>query len=532
MALHRAIHAPPPKRCTTHCRTLLLSPVPLHAPPPPLPSSVVFGVAPWVPASRLRGLWLVCGVVGWGAGVPDAGSSAAEGEGVWQFLPPARGGCLNNNNNNNNTHIYIHIYIYICIYIYVYICIYTYMYVYIYICMHIYVCIYTYIYTYIYIYIYMYIYICLYIYICVCMYIYIYMCIYTYIYVYINIYTYIYTGVHPGKSEVLPRRGPRAQGKPLRSRTELPPATPPAPAWVGAYNNCHPRKGTPARRVGAIVPCCAAMNRHGPASGDTRPPPPLAEKGPRRPPDREPPPPTHPWSGRSLGPSPSPWGPVGILPRASTALRPLPPQAAALGPDRSSPHRPTHYRDPGLRALVPSPARPPRCQSGGARPGPVRPRGDSVALPPASTRIRPRGWCSAGPITVRSPPVTRSPLGSPAEFCHARTRPLQGPPPSRRTRRPSLPVAPLPFCLKVAAREPTSRRDIKTTTGPPLPVGVPGLLPLSCTPPPAPLWLPPVAAWQRMRHTPPPTHLQPLAHIMLLCVSSTSAHGTVQHCAS
>ena len=55
-------------RCTTRCTTLLLSPVPLRAPPPPLSSSVVLGVAPWVPASGLPGLWWVCGVVGWGGG--------------------------------------------------------------------------------------------------------------------------------------------------------------------------------------------------------------------------------------------------------------------------------------------------------------------------------------------------------------------------------------------------------------------------------------------------------------------------------
>ena len=59
--------------CTTRCTTLLLSPVPLRAPPPPLSCSVVFGVARLLPASGLPGLWLVCSVVG-GGGVPGAGS--------------------------------------------------------------------------------------------------------------------------------------------------------------------------------------------------------------------------------------------------------------------------------------------------------------------------------------------------------------------------------------------------------------------------------------------------------------------------
>ena len=194
--------------------------------------------------------------------------------------------------------------------------------------------------------------------------------------------------------------------------------------------------------------------------------------------------------------------------------------------------------------------------------------------PPASTRIRPRGWCSAGfvpaergagPIAVRSPPVTSSALGSPAHFGQPRPRTRYGRPHGDAWR----PSAPTPFPPSMRAHAPS------TPPSPPLPahaappsLSPPSLSPpsvfasqvqrenqprvvtsrqlraphhrrgpqaysLSPAPPPplAPLRLPPVAAWQRVRHTPPPTHLLPLAHIMPLCVSSTWAHGTVQHCA-
>ena len=142
--------------------------------------------------------------------------------------------------------------------------------------------------------------------------------------------------------------------------------------------------------------------------------------------------------------------------------------------------------------------------------------------PPASTRIRPRGWCSAGfvppergagPIAVRSPPVTSSAPGSPANFGQPRPRTRYGRPhgdawrpgaltplpPSTRAHAPPTPAPPLsphtpplppgplpslPFRLTGAAREPTSRRDVHTATGPPPPAGVPGLLPHSCPPPP------------------------------------------------
>ena len=138
------------------------------------------------------------------------------------------------------------------------------------------------------------------------------------------------------------------------SRTKLPPATPPRMGGCTRQPPAPPppqpsQKGTPARRVGDIVPCRAAMNRHGPTPGDTGPPPPLTQEGP----------PSSPGQGATPPPH-----------RANAALQPLPPPAAALGPARSPTRRPTHYRDPGLGAPVPSPARPPGVPPAG--PVPVR----------------------------------------------------------------------------------------------------------------------------------------------------------------
>ena len=104
-----------------------------------------------------------------------------------------------------------------------------------------------------------------------CDYIYIYIYIYISIYIYIYIYIYLAQGCHWVYT-----------AKPDGAPTGNPP-----PAWEGALHKRQPprppsapaKKGTPARRVGDIVPCRAAMNRHGPTPGDTRPPPPLAQEG-------------------------------------------------------------------------------------------------------------------------------------------------------------------------------------------------------------------------------------------------------------
>ena len=91
---------------------------------------------------------------------------------------------------------------------------------------------------------------------------------YDYDYIYIYIYIYICSGVPPGNSEVLPRRGPRAQGTPpgfTATQHGAPTGDPPPHGWVHKTTAAPPllsppERGTPARRVGNIVPCRAAMN--------------------------------------------------------------------------------------------------------------------------------------------------------------------------------------------------------------------------------------------------------------------------------
>ena len=271
---------------------------------------------------------------------------------------------------------------------------------------------------------------------------------------------------------------PRGRHRVLSAKPDEAPYGDPPPAWVGARDNRQPppppqppQKGTPARRVGDIVPCRAAMNRHGPTTGDTRPPPPPCSRGapvvPRA--GSNPPPPSR--SGRPRGPSPSPRGPLRIRPRASTALQPLPPPAAALGPAHSPTRRPTHL---GAQA---QPAPPVSLRRGPSRSGSSA-RGRCGTLP-ASTRIRPRGWCSAGfvpaergagPIAVRSPPVTSSALGSQADFGQPRPRTRYGRPHGDAWR----PSALTPFPPSTHAHAPPTLPPPLSPHTPPLP---PGLLP-------------------------------------------------------
>ena len=176
------------------------------------------------------------------------------------------------------------------------------------------------------------------------------------------------------------------------------------------------------------------------------------------------------------GPSPSPPG----ASRDSAASQhnppaPPPPPAAALGPARSPPAPAQRTnRDPGLGAPVPSPARPPpvSLRRGPSRSGSAA-RG-RCGTPPASTRIRPRGWCSAGfvpaergagPIAVRSPPVTSSAPGSPADFGQPRPRTRYGRP-HGDARRPS---APTPFPLSMRAHAPSTPPPPFSPHTPPLP---------------------------------------------------------------
>ena len=141
-------------------------------------------------------------------------------------------------------------------------------------------------------------------------------------------------------------------------------------------------------------------------------PPPLLKRGPRRPPGREQPPPPPSRSGRPRGPSPSPRGPLGIRPRASTALQPLPPPGRS---PRARPvsHAPAHaLPGPGPRSPGAQPSPPPRYPSGGARPGPVRPRGDGVALPPPPPGFAPVDGArrdSSPPSGVRAPSPSAAP---------------------------------------------------------------------------------------------------------------------------
>ena len=151
-------------------------------------------------------------------------------------------------------------------------------------------------------------------------------------------------------------------------------------------------------------------------------------RAPRRPPGREQPPPPPRWSGSPREPSPSPRGPLEVRPRASPP--PPPPLAAAPGAARSPPCRPADSRDPGPRALVPRPARPPGIPP--ARPVPVRfGREGTVWRTPRLHQDSPSGWCpaglvpagrGAGPMTIRGSPAD---FGQPRPLCHPRQPPVE-----------------------------------------------------------------------------------------------------------
>ena len=190
-------------------------------------------------------------------------------------------------------------------------------------------------------------------------------------------HTIPYSGVPPGDSEVLPRRGPRAQGTPPgfyghagRSSHRRPPP----PAWVGAHNNRQPpHPSAPRKRdsgaegwvyspmprgheltwryTGRYTPAPHPCSRGAPVvprAGST----PFSKE---RPPSRA--------LAQPLGASQD------SAPSQHSPPAP-PPPAAAPGPAWSPPRRPTHYRDPGLGAPVPSPARTPGVPPAG--PVPVR----------------------------------------------------------------------------------------------------------------------------------------------------------------
>ena len=83
------------------------------------------------------------------------------------------------------------------------------------------------------------------------------------------------------------------------------------------------------------------------------------------------PPPPPPQGAAALGgPRPAPGGLSGFGPEPAQPSSPPPPPGRSPRARRSPTRRPTHYRDPGLGAPVPSPARPPGVPPAG--PVPVR----------------------------------------------------------------------------------------------------------------------------------------------------------------
>ena len=259
----------------------------------------------------------------------------------------------------------------------------------------------------------------------------------------IYIYIYIHSGVPPGNPRFFLEGAHKPRGR-QRVYTAKPDGAPtgnPPPAWEGALHTASPprppsappKKGTPARRVGDIVPCRAAMNRHGPTPGDTRPPPPSLKRGPRRPPGREQPPPPPLQGTAALGsPRPAPGGLSGFAPEPAQPFH-APPLTSRSPWARPVSPAPVHnHQGPGPRSPGAQPRPPPRYPSGGARPGPVRPRGDGEALPPPPPGFAPVDDArrdSSPPSGVRAPPLTAAPRlrerpGLPGRLWPAPTAPL------------------------------------------------------------------------------------------------------------
>ena len=264
-----------------------------------------------------------------------------------------------------------------------------------------------------------------------------------YIYIYIHIYIYIYIAESPpanprfflegaheprGRHRVYTARpdgAPTGNPPPPHGRVHSITASPPRPA------SAPPKKGTPARRVGDIVPCRAAMNRHGPTPGDTRPPPPLLKRAPRRPPGREQPP--SPFKERPpSGALAQPPGPLGVRLGPAKPFHAPPSPAAAHGPARSPLRRSTTTRDPGPGAPVPSPARPPGIHPAGPVPVRFGREGTAWRFPPPPPGFAPVDDArrdSSPPSGVRAPPLIAPPRlrerpGLPGRLWPAPTAPL------------------------------------------------------------------------------------------------------------
>ena len=214
-------------------------------------------------------------------------------------------------------------------------------------------------------------------------------------------HTIPYSGVPPGESEVRPQRGPRARGRrrvfsatPDEAPTgdpppkgggsqQPPPPPPPRPPPPP------PQKMDSGAEGWGYSPMPRGHELTWPYSGRHTPAPPPHSRGipivPRA--GSTPPPPQ--GAAALGGPRPAPEGLSGFAPEPARPSHAPPSPAAALGPARSPPRRPTHYRDPGLGAPVLSPARPPESLRQGPSQSGSAARGRSGALP-ASTRIHPR----------------------------------------------------------------------------------------------------------------------------------------------
>ena len=196
-------------------------------------------------------------------------------------------------------------------------------------------------------------------------------------YIYIYIYIYIYSGVPPGESEVLPRRGPRAQGTPPgfngqagRSSHRRPP-----PPREGAHNNRQPPppplSPPPKRDSGAegwgYSPMPRGHESTWPYTGRYTPSPPPRSRGA----------PVVPWAG-SNAPPPQGTAALGSPRPAPGGLWGLAPEPAR--PFHAPPHQPQPRGPPGLPRAGPQPpgtrASEPRCPAPPAPPVSLR-RGPS-----------------------------------------------------------------------------------------------------------------------------------------------------------
>ena len=172
-----------------------------------------------------------------------------------------------------------------------------------------------------------------------------------------------------------------------------------------------------------------------PYTGRYTPSPPLAQEGPPSSPGQgATPPPPPPIQGTAALGSPRPahgdlsgFAPEPAQPFHAPPLTSRSPWARPVSP------APAHNRQgPGPRSPGAQPRPPPRYPSGGARAGPVRPRGDGVALPPPPPGFAPVDDArrdSSPPSGVRAPPLTAAPRlrerrGLPGRLWPAPTAPL------------------------------------------------------------------------------------------------------------